>query len=593
MKYLLWFPFLVLLLFIAGCKKKEHTKICESDRKGVRQSEFTRNYPDFDSKIFRESLKTGTSGDSVLCPLYTAIAYNPVWIHDTLNTQRLYALINILDRAEEHGLSPELFSSSKIRTMTDAIESGIFVNDPDTVYKIILALEEASSKSTIKYITGMKYGFTNPKNLYEKDYDIVTFAPDSAFYHTLYTEIERNPITALLDSQPAEDIYLKLQEEYKLLKDREETKFKEIVSGDDIYKLGDKNRHIKEIADRLVLTGEYAPDSISGDSLHRELDQELLAAINTFRRRNSYPEETGVGKLTISALNRPFGYYQTKIRANMERYRWKRAKARHGKHIEVNVAAAMLVASNADSDSLPLISRICVGSVENKTPLLQSDISYLNLNPVWNVPASIAQKEVVVSQKRDSTYIERHNMKLYKGDKEVKVSSIDWKKVDPDKFLYTIKQDPGGDNSLGLIKFMFDNAYSVYLHDTPGKLAFNRKNRAVSHGCVRVQKPFDLAFFCISPVTELYKDQLYYSVNKQPVSDQGKKLLEEQKLKKLPDIINLKKENRISLSIDYYTAFMYPDDKTLYYADDTYDYDRLILDALNPEQFTERQNGNE
>jgi murein L,D-transpeptidase YcbB/YkuD len=232
-------------------------------------------------------------------------------------------------------------------------------------------------------------------------------------------------------------------------------------------------------------------------------------------------------------------------------------------------------------DSLPLIMRVCTGSVTNKTPLLESDISYLNLNPIWNVPTSIAQKEVAVLQKKDPAYIGRNNMKLYKGGKEVDVDSINWKEVNPSKFTYTIRQNSGERNALGLIKFMFNNAFSVYLHDTPSKAAFNRKNRAVSHGCVRVQKPFDLAFFCMSATSDnAYKDRLYYSIDKSPVSNEGKKLARENKLKKLPDILNPK--SKISLSIDYYTAYMYPDDNdTLYYADDVYDYDNIILNALD------------
>ncbi len=264
----------------------------------------------------------------------------------------------------------------------------------------------------------------------------------------------------------------------------------------------------------------------------------------------------------------------------MERYRWRRTKVTHSKHIEVNVAAASLVATQ--TDSLPIYMRVCVGTVSNKTPLLQSDIGYLNLNPYWNVPKSIAQGEVAVLQKRDSSYIRRKNMKLYKGGKEVDPSSIDWKKVNPGTFYYIVRQEPGHGNSLGgLIKFMFNNNHSVYLHDTPSKLAFTRKNRAVSHGCVRVQKPFDLAFFCLSPVTDVYKDQLLYTAQMNPVSMAGKKLLKDDKLKKLPDIINLKAENKISLFIDYYTTYMYPDDDIVYYADDIYGYDDLILKGLS------------
>ncbi|MDR1716882.1 MAG: hypothetical protein LBS20_13675 [Prevotella sp.] len=238
MKYFLWFSFLIFSFFIVSCKKKEHTKVSESDKKEVLQSKFARNYPEFDLNILQKSLKARSTNDSVLKSIYTVTEFNPVWIHDTLDTKRLYTFIDILNQAEEHGLSPELFSSSKIKMLTDAIDSGAFISNLDTVYKIMIALEETSTKSAIKYITGMKYGFVDPKSLYKKDYDIVTSTPDSLFYNSLYTEIKKDPILAVLNSQPSEDIYLKLRDEYKLLRNRQETGFKEIASGDATYKPG-------------------------------------------------------------------------------------------------------------------------------------------------------------------------------------------------------------------------------------------------------------------------------------------------------------------------------------------------------------------
>ncbi|MBK5721188.1 L,D-transpeptidase family protein [Dysgonomonas sp. Marseille-P4677] len=573
-------PILLLIILTVCCKKKEHTKISESEKKEVIQSKFAKNYPDFDFKVLQDSLLVTVYSDSILTPYYITTENTPAWIHDTLDVKNLNRLVEILNSVNEHGLNPDLFSATYIKSITDSIDSGSYINKIDTLYSRIATLEKVATKAAIKYISGMKYGFLNPKKLYGTDYDITIATPDSAFYANLYDEIKKDPIEAMLNSQPTDHIYLRLREEYHLLEGKKEENFKKIESGNATFKVGDKNKHISAIAERLIMTGEYLPDSTSTDSTHNKLNNELLAAINTFRRHNSYPEELEVGKLTIDALNRPFEYYQEKICINMERYRWKRTKSKHNKHIEVNVASAMLLADQADNDSLSLISRVCVGSIRNKTPLLQSDISYINLNPYWNVPRSIAQNEVVILQKKDPTYIERHNMKLFKGGKEVDPSSIDWKEVNPSKFSYIIRQEPGGGNSLGLVKFMFNNAFSVYLHDTPSKAAFGRKNRAVSHGCIRVQKPFDLVFFCTAPATELFKDQFYHSIDKTPISEKGKKLLKEDKLKKLPNIINIDKENQISLFIDYYTVYMYPNDSALYYADDVYEYDTPILTEL-------------
>ncbi len=580
MNRILLFCFLCLLIGIS-CKQKEPAKLSESGKKEVIQSKFAKTYPDYSPKHLREVIHDIIQKDSLLLPFYTENEYFPVWAHDTLDTQRLKNLIAILSKSEEHGLSPDYFATSQILSLTDSIDSGLYKDNLETLYKKMADLELLTTKTTVKYVTGMSYGFTNPKKLFKKDYDISVFAPDSTFYIELYKGLREDPLKMVEKSHPADPVYQTLIDEYlDLEQKKQDAKFK-TITGTATYKVGDKSKHISDIAHRLMLTGEYRPeaDSINSDSLHLILDKELLAAVNTFRRKNSYPEEDEVGKLTIDALNRPLDYYQTKLKANMERYRWRRSKTKHDKHIEVNVASATLAASQ--KDSLPLIMRVCVGSVGNKTPLLQSDINYLNLNPVWNVPTSIAQKEVAVLQKKDPTYIKRNNMKLYKGGKEVDLSTINWSEVNPSKFSYTVRQSPGGGNSLGLVKFMFNNAFSVYLHDTPSKSRFNRKNRAVSHGCVRVQKPFDLAFFCMSATSDnIYKDRLYYSINMPPVSAEGKKLAKENKLKKLPDILN--PEDKISLFIDYYTAYMNPNDDALYYADDTYGYDNIILDALNP-----------
>ncbi|MDL2303485.1 L,D-transpeptidase family protein [Dysgonomonas sp. OttesenSCG-928-D17] len=566
----------------ASCKKGPST-VGDSDKKEVALSKFAQNYPDFNPEVLNDLLKSQTMNDSLLQPFYASEEYKPVWVHDTLDTKSLYEFFEILEDVGAHGLPSHMFSYAHIKSVTDSVDSGLYQNqNPDTLYSKICFIEEASTKAALQYITGMKYGFLNPRSLYAKDYDIVISKPDSAFYKDMYNSIKEDALAAIISSQPTDSVYLNLQKEYRLFAKADTSAYKKITAGNATYKLGDRNKHISEIAERLIYTGEYAPDSLSADTLHSRLNDKLLAAINTFRKRNSYPEEKEVGKTTIDALNRPVSYYRNKIRANMERYRWQQPKARHKKHIEVNVAPAMLVATQADSQ--PLMMRVCVGTKTNKTPLLQSNISYLNLNPVWNIPKSIAQNEVAVLQKKDSTYMRRRNMRLYKGGKEVDASTINWSTVNPSSFSYTIRQDPGYGNSLGLIKFMFKNSHSVYLHDTPSKSAFNRKNRAVSHGCVRVQKPFDLAFFCVSPSSDLYKDQLLYTANQNPVTEKGKKMMKENSLKKIADIINLAEDNKISLSIDYYTAYMYPNDDLLYYADDIYGYDDIILQALDTQQ---------
>lgn len=582
MKYYRQFCFFTIILFLFfGCKRGT-TIISESNKKEVVKSIFAQHYPEFNPSDLKEKLKETVSNDSIMAPFYEYTSYSPIWIHDTLDTKNITELIHLLNDLDKHGLSGDRFSSSEIASITDSISLKLYGEDLNTIYSKIIQLEQTATKAVFKYVTGMRFGFLNPKEIFDKElYDIHLLKPDSTYIPLLYDEVKKNPIKAILESHPSDSIYIKLQEEYNRFINLSDTTFDRITVGSNNYKRGSKGKNISAIARRLMLTGEYIPNPNSEDSLHLELNEELLTAINTFRIRNSYLEEKEVGKLTIDALNRPISYYLDKIRANMERYRWKRSKEEHNKHIEVNVPAFMLIASDKKNDSLLLISRVCVGSIRNKTPLMESDLAYMNLNPIWNIPKSIARGEVAVLQKKDPTYINRKNMKLYKGGKEIDPESIDWTKINPSNFSYLVRQQPGPSNSLGLIKFMFNNSFSVYLHDTPSKSAFNKKNRAVSHGCIRVQKPFDLAVFAMYPVAEIYKDRLLYSVNMNVETKEAKKLLKEEKLRKLPDIINIPADNKTSLTIDYRTAFCYPNDNYLYYADDIYGYDSIILNKLD------------
>lgn len=573
--------YLIILSGITSCWNNNKSRdIGDSNLKSVAKSKFAKTYPHFNPENFKNQFRLDIENDSdstALSSFYGNNNYEPIWINDTLNTERLYSFINIIDHVYEHGLESNLFDKDAIQLLTDSIDSGVFSDSMNILYRKINELEKRTTRSLIKYTTGMKYGFINPKKLYKKDHAIKIATPDSSFYAELYQNIKKDPVATMIALQPQNRVYKKMQEEYATLSSKKDLEWKKIKDiGNDVYKIGASGNNITAIAKRLIITGEYTADTTNNDTTHMVLDEKLMLAVNEFRRKISYPEEPEIGSITIEALNRPLTYYIGKIKVNMERYRWQHVKERHDKHIDVIIPAFKLIATQ--KDSLPLIMRVCVGTSYNKTPFIESNISYLNLNPVWNVPKSIAQGEVSVRQKRDPSYLKRNNMKLFKNGKEVDPETINWQEVNPSKFNYYIRQGSGWANSLGRIKFMFNNDFSVYLHDTPVQKAFLRKNRAVSHGCVRVQRPVELAFFCLTPPSNVYKDQLRYSIDRNPETVEGKELAKENKLKKLPDIINPK--DGISLSIDYYTVYMHPNEDDLYYADDVYDYDPTLMKEL-------------
>jgi murein L,D-transpeptidase YcbB/YkuD len=205
---------------------------------------------------------------------------------------------------------------------------------------------------------------------------------------------------------------------------------------------------------------------------------------------------------------------QRTILVNLERLRWKN-KPTEARYVLVNIPDYQL---NLIENGKPTLSmKVCVGEGRNndhsdnlieydesdktdrpfqrETPQLNSLIYVAEVNPIWNIPQSIASKEIIVEAAKDPYYLSNKNINVYRNDKIVEdPETIKWSSLSAkEKAEYSFKQQPGADNSLGKVKFLFNNKTNVYLHDTPAKDAFKKPMRAVSHGCVRLEKPLDFA----------------------------------------------------------------------------------------------------
>lgn len=180
-----------------------------------------------------------------------------------------------------------------------------------------------------------------------------------------------------------------------------------------------------------------------------------------------------------------------KVVVNMERLRWKN-KPVEQRFVAVNIADFSL--DVMDKEKSVLHMKVCVGEPGDKqTPQLGSMIHSVQINPVWNIPQSIARNEISRYASADRYYLSNNNIKVFKRGKPVRdPEAIDWSAINVRE--YSFQQQPGVKNSLGKIKFLFKNGSSIYLHDTPVRSVFKRGMRAISHGCVRVEKPLDLAF---------------------------------------------------------------------------------------------------
>jgi len=184
------------------------------------------------------------------------------------------------------------------------------------------------------------------------------------------------------------------------------------------------------------------------------------------------------------------------IELNMNR--WRKVPDDLGaRHLRINVAAFELEVH--DGDEIPLRMKVVVGDNENKTPLFSSEMKYVVFSPYWNIPESILTKETLPKIRANPEYAIRQNLEVVRvSGKRVEVidpEDVDWDKVGESDIQ--LRQRPGSRNSLGLVKFIFPNRHNVYLHDTPADNLFDRLTRNFSHGCIRVEKPQELAEYVL------------------------------------------------------------------------------------------------
>ncbi|MFO1068381.1 MAG: L,D-transpeptidase family protein [Geminicoccaceae bacterium] len=249
---------------------------------------------------------------------------------------------------------------------------------------------------------------------------------------------------------------------------------------------------------RLVESGDL-PFGAAGGTLY---DPVLEAGVRRFQARHGLDADGVVGKGTLRALNTPVERRIDQLVVNMERRRYLPTDL-GARHVFVNIAdfEVKLVETAADgTERTVLTSPVVVGTPYTQTPVFADSISYVVVNPYWHVPRGIATKELLPQIRKHPDYLRRNHYTLLAADgRVVDPRSVDWAKVTPGRFPYSVRQEPGDDNALGRLKIMFPNEFNVYLHDTPSKGLFARAERAFSHGCIRVGRPFELAAALLAP----------------------------------------------------------------------------------------------
>ena len=243
-------------------------------------------------------------------------------------------------------------------------------------------------------------------------------------------------------------------------------------------KQGDSSLAVVAIKKRLKSLGDY-----KGDTLSPIFNKELTASVKAFQQYHGLFVNGIVTKATIDEMNVPLKSRIQQIIVNMERSRWLPVSVK-GDYLAVNIPEFILRVFNGDS--LIWKTTVVVGKTANQTTVFYGEMRYVVFSPYWNVPISIVRKEIQPAIKKDRGYIKRHNMEI----------------TGYSNGLPKVRQKPGENNSLGLVKFLFPNSFNIYLHDTPSKSLFGESSRAFSHGCIRVKDPAKLAVFLLKDTKE-------------------------------------------------------------------------------------------
>ena len=304
--------------------------------------------------------------------------------------------------------------------------------------------------------------------------------------------------------------------------------------------------------------------------------KDITVALVKFQTEYGLNNRGRFDTITIETLrNSSFDFYR-KACLTLQRIRWSSIADKN--YVLVNIPSFTL--NLVEEGEIAVTHKVVAGKPDHETPELNSRISHFLLYPEWNVPHKISTKELLPSIQADPKYLEKHNYEVINGKNEVvDASKIKWKKFTEKNFPYRIRQSSGEGNSLGIIKFYFPNEFGVYLHDTPSKLLFARNYRAFSHGCMRIQNPFEFAKILLEfkkgilhhPKEKLIKMGKYEVQRKYDKYRKNEEEIPEVKQMN-KDVVDISKTtftiNRpLPIYVRYFTAFINEKNKLQFYPD--------------------------
>jgi len=425
------------------------------------------------SPSFRLALAEVVAAQPALRAFYAARDYQPIWT-SAADAERRQALFWALARAQDHGLPVGRYEGAALQARFDA-----------ATHEIELAgLEAAMSEAFVAYARDISSGVTEPAQI---DADFVRRPLRPAPQALLSTFAEAQPGPFLRQLPPQAPQYAQLI--------RAKFELEEAIATEgwgpevplQVLRPGSVGPQVVALRDRLHALGYL------GRSVQASYDEALRAAVRQFQIDHGLSPDGIAGENTLRELNRS---PQERLRAvvvALERLRWMNGTDLGTRHIWVNLPDYTAKIIDDGKVTFETVSVIGMNQTGMRTPEFSDRMTYMAINPSWNVPRSITVQEYLPLLQKDPQAASYMRI-IDSHGRVVPRSLVNFAQYTARSFPYALQQPPSQDNALGLVKFMFPNPHNIYLHDTPQKALFSRDQRAFSHGCIRLGEPFEFAY---------------------------------------------------------------------------------------------------
>lgn len=404
---------------------------------------------------------------------YASTNYKAIWVGKK-NKSRRNALLAALKYSGNQGLPTARYKLAELDAALKASRNGTNAG----------AAELLVTKTYLQYAHDLTSGAVNPRRI---DKEIAIDRPRRSDQDLLQAFTKSSPSGFLKSLAPKTKEYqLLLAEKKKLERDMGAAGAAKAIPGRTLKK-GSSGNSVVLLRQRLTKLGYGKLGNAP------KFDDALKTVVAKFQKANGLSADGVAGPSTIGRLNQGPKQKLIKVLVNLERERWMNFP-RGKRNIFVNQAAYTVYM--IDNGRVSFQTRAVIGTraSDRRTPEFYDEMTHMVVNPTWHVPRSITGKEYLPIIRKDPGFLKRRNMVMVAASgKSVNPANVDMSEYTAKNFPFSIKQRPSAGNALGRVKFMFPNRFNIYLHDTPSKSLFNRDRRAFSHGCVRIQKPFEFA----------------------------------------------------------------------------------------------------